>query len=41
MEAYMRQLDNLVAVLENQPHTLPGFREAFVVQELIEELLRR
>jgi len=40
-EAYLRQLDHLAAMLAGQPHTLPDFREALAVQELIEELLRR
>lgn len=40
-DAYMCQLDNLAAMLEGQPHTLPGFREALAVQETIEELLGR
>lgn len=39
-DAFMCQLDNLAAMLEGQPHTLPGFREALAVQEVIEELLR-
>ena len=41
LEAYTRQLDNLAALLAGEPHTLPGFREALAVQELIEALLRR
>jgi len=39
IEAYMAQLDNLAALLDRRPHTLPDFREALGVQELIEALL--
>ena len=41
LEAYTRQLDHLAAMLAGEPHTLPDFREALAVQELIEALLRR
>jgi hypothetical protein len=37
--AYMGQLDNLAAMLDGRPHTMPSFREALRVQELIEALL--
>lgn len=37
--AYMAQLDNLAAMLDDRPHTMPSFREALRVQELIEALL--
>ena len=35
-----RQLDQWVALIEGQPHDLPGFAEALAVQETIEDLLR-
>lgn len=39
--AYMGQLDNLAAMLDGGAHTMPSFREALRVQELIEALLRQ
>jgi len=39
VDAYMLQLDNLVAMLDGKPHTLPDFRAALSVQERIEEIL--
>jgi len=39
LDAYMLQLDNLAAMLDGRPHTLPDFRAALSVQERIEELL--
>lgn len=38
-DAYMLQLDNLAAMLDGKPHTLPDFRAALSVQERIEEIL--
>jgi predicted dehydrogenase len=35
-----RQLDQLCAMVEGRPHTLPGFAEALEVQRTIEALLR-
>ncbi len=35
--AYMGQLDNLAAMLDGGAHTMPSFREALRVQELIEK----
>jgi predicted dehydrogenase len=37
--AYMRQLDELVQLLDGEPHVLPGFAEALAVQELVEGIL--
>lgn len=37
--AYLRQLDQLVALVEGRPHSLPGFAEALAVQETIEAIL--
>jgi predicted dehydrogenase len=34
------QLDQMVAMVEGRPHTLPGFAEALAVQETIEALLK-
>ena len=34
------QLDQLVALIEGRPHTLPSFAEALAVQETIEAMLR-
>lgn len=39
VDAYMLQLDNLAAMLEGKPHTLPDFRAGLSVQERIEALL--
>jgi len=39
LDAYMLQLDNLVAMLDGKSHTLPDFRAALAVQERIEEIL--
>jgi len=39
LDAYMLQLDNLVAMLDGKSHTLPDFRAALSVQERIEEIL--
>lgn len=39
--AYLRQLDQLVAFLEERPHELPDFAEALAVQETIEALLNQ
>lgn len=39
VDAYMLQLDNLAAMLDGKPHTLPDFRAALSVQERIEEIL--
>ena len=39
LDSYMLQLDNLAAMLDGEPHTLPDFRAALSVQERIEELL--
>lgn len=38
-QAGLRQLDQLAALLDGRPHTLPGFDEAFAVQRTIEGLL--
>ena len=38
--AYMAQLDNLAAMLDGRPHTMPSFREALRVQEIVEALLK-
>lgn len=39
LEAYMRQLDDLVRMLDGAPHGLPTFREALHVQEHVEAIL--
>lgn len=39
LDAYMLQLNNLAAMLDGKPHTLPDFRAALSVQERIEEIL--
>jgi len=39
LDSYMLQLDNLAAMLDGGPHTLPDFRAALSVQEVIEALL--
>lgn len=38
-EGYMRMLDNLCALLEGEPHTMPSFRDGLRVQTLIEQIL--
>ena len=38
-DGYMRMLDNLLAFLEGRPNTMPDFREALAVQELVEAIL--
>lgn len=38
-DAYMRQLDELVKLLDGAPHVLPDFRAALSVQERIEAIL--
>ncbi|MFB3087165.1 MAG: Gfo/Idh/MocA family protein [Acidiferrobacterales bacterium] len=38
-EGYMRMLDNLHALLRGEPHTMPSFRDALSVQEIIEGIL--
>ncbi len=37
----MRMLDNFRAFLAGQAHTMPGFRDALRVQEIVEEILKR
>ncbi len=37
----MRMLDNLRAFLAGQAHTMPGFRDALAVQEIVEAILKR
>ncbi len=37
----MRMLDNLRAFLAGQAHTMPGFRDALRVQDIVEEILKR
>lgn len=39
LDTYLRQLDNLAAMLDGQTHTLANFRDAFATQELIEAIL--
>jgi len=39
-DAYMRQLDHLVAMLDGAPHALPDFRTALEIQTLVEGTLR-
>lgn len=39
-DGYRRMLDNLLALLEGRQHTMPSFRDAFVVQDIIEAILR-
>lgn len=39
-EGQARQLDQLVAMVEGRPHTLPSFAEALAVQRTIEAMLR-
>ena len=39
LDAYMLQLDNVVKLLDGEPHTLPDFRAALSVQERVEEML--
>ncbi|MFT5447512.1 MAG: 1,5-anhydro-D-fructose reductase (1,5-anhydro-D-mannitol-forming) [Gammaproteobacteria bacterium] len=39
LDTYLRQLDNLAAMLDGQAHTLADFRAAFATQELIESIL--
>lgn len=38
-DGYVRMLDNFLALLEGRPNTMPTFREALSVQELIESIL--
>ncbi|MDJ0949166.1 MAG: Gfo/Idh/MocA family oxidoreductase [Alphaproteobacteria bacterium] len=38
--AYLRQLDNLAALLDGEAHSMPSFAEALAVQEVIEALLQ-
>jgi hypothetical protein len=40
-DGYMRMLDNFQAFLAGQAHTMPGFRDALRVQEIVEEILKR
>ena len=40
-DGYVRMLDNFLALLEGRPNTMPTFREALSVQELIESILAR
>ncbi len=40
-DGYMRMLDNLRAFLAGRAHTMPGFRDALRVQEIVEEILKR
>jgi predicted dehydrogenase len=37
--AYMAQLDELVKMMDGKAHCLPDFRQAFVVQKLVEDIL--
>ena len=39
-EGYHRMLDNFLALLEGRTNTMPSFREALSVQELVEEILK-
>lgn len=38
-DGYMRMLDNVLAFLDGRPNTMPDFREALAVQELVEAIL--
>ena len=38
-DGYRRMLDNSLAFLEGRPNTMPSFREALAVQELVEAIL--
>jgi predicted dehydrogenase len=38
-DAYLRQLDELVKLMDGKPHLLPGFRDALSVQRLVEAIL--
>ena len=38
-DGYRRMLENLLAFLEGRPNTMPSFREALAVQELVEAVL--
>lgn len=38
-DGYMRMLDNFRAQLAGEPHTMPSFRDALTVQELVEAIL--
>ncbi len=40
-DAFMRQLSALAAMLNGEPHSLPDFRAALSVQELVEEMLQQ
>lgn len=39
-DGYRRMLDNLRAFLADEAHTMPSFREALAVQDLVEAILR-
>ncbi len=39
LDAYMLQLDELVAMLDGKPHALPGFAAALDVQAVVEAIL--
>ena len=39
LDTYLRQLDNLAALLDGKAHTLADFRAALKTQELIEAIL--
>ena len=39
LDAYMRQLDELVKLMDGAPQLLPDFRTAMGVQELVEAIL--
>jgi len=39
-EGYRRMLDNFLALLEGRVNTMPTFREALSVQELVEDILK-
>lgn len=40
-DGYMRMLDNFRAFLAGAPHTMPSFRDALAVQEIVEDILAR
>ncbi len=40
-DGYMRMLDNFRAFLAGEPNTMPSFREALSVQELVEAILKQ
>ncbi len=40
-DGYMRMLDNFLAFLAGEPNTMPSFRDALGVQEIVEGILAR